>query len=623
MLIYKGPTEEFIEHNRYNRIAEIMDEAFLSVTGRHAGASEYASWQNSLTRVRDLIEIAGLKDNYIALEYSVPYNSQSRIDCLLFGKTSTTDNVYLIELKQWTKVEATEIEGNYVETYTGGNRRIVVHPSQQVKGYHNYLLDFVEEFQSSDPLELTSCAYCHNYSRSDASGLFNPVYHKIIEKFPVFCKEDLSKLATELMNKLSGGQGFEVFNRFMFSRIRPSKKLMDNVKDVIRNGKQYSLLNEQLVAKNLIWGKIRHGLKKNRKSVVIVRGGPGTGKSIIALNVLAEVAERNHTALFVCKSKPFREGLQKLVGGSARNLFINPYFLVPAKIKESGLDVVFVDEAHRLEQTNVHRYMRPEHKSDLPQVDQIIRAARTSVFFIDDKQSVRHLEIGNSEVIREAAARMNAGVDEVELVSQFRCMGSNDYLLWIESVLGFTEEKRMFQNTEKFDLRIFSSPVELYEELRNREQEKPVSARLVAGFCWPWSDPHPDGTLVKDVRIGDFAMPWETKGDQWAGNYPPWHQWAIAQKGFEQVGCIYTAQGFEFDYIGVIIGNDLIYDRETDSLKGDITATKDPVLKRDKVNFENYVRNIYRVLLTRGMKGCYVYIIDKETEMYFRNRING
>ncbi len=403
----------------------------------------------------------------------------------------------------------------------------------------------------------------------------------------------------------------------MNSRLKPSKKLMDNAKDVILNGKQYSLLNEQLVAKNLIWGKVRQGLKDSAKSVVIVRGGPGTGKSIIALNLLAEVAKRSLTSLFVCKSKPFREGLQKLVGGKAKNLFINPYFLVPAKVQESGLDVVFVDEAHRLEKKNTHRYMPPEHRSDLPQVDQIIRSAKTSVFFIDDKQSVRNLEIGHSSLILEAAERMGATVDEVELVSQFRCMGSNDYLLWLESALGFNDEKKILNTGSQFEFRIFDSPDALYSELKKKEKQKPGSSRLVAGFCWPWNNPGTDGSLVNDVKIGSFEMPWETKGDQYAGDYPPWHQWAIKEKGFEQVGCIYTAQGFEFDYIGVIIGPDIKFNSDTQSLVTDIDATRDPTLKRDKENFGSYVRNIYRVLMSRGMKGCYIYCTEKDVQSYF------
>ncbi len=155
---------------------------FYSFNGRHAGASEYVSWQNSLSRVRDLLEVAELKENYIALEYSVPYNMQSRIDCLLFGKGNGQQNIFLIELKQWSKVDATQIEGNYVETYTGGRNRIVAHPSQQVKGYHNYLLDFVEEFEKEPSLKLYSCAYCHNYSREDESGLFDNIYKKIYNR---------------------------------------------------------------------------------------------------------------------------------------------------------------------------------------------------------------------------------------------------------------------------------------------------------------------------------------------------------------------------------------------------------------------------------------------------------
>ncbi len=265
--------------------------------------------------------------------------------------------------------------------------------------------------------------------------------------------------------------------------------------------------------------------------------------------------------------------------------------------------------------------MRAADRSDMPMVDQLIRCAKTIVFFIDDKQRVRHQEIGNSVFIRDAASKFKASVEEVELLSQFRCMGSNNYLEWIESVLGYTDIKKTFKKSEIFDFRILSSPVELYSELKKKEEEKPNSARLVAGYCWPWHDPRPDGTLVNDVRIDNFEMPWETKGEHAVGEYPVWYQWAYKPNGFRQVGCIYTAQGFEFDYIGVIIGPDLKYNKETYSLYGDMSATKDPTLRRDPSNFETYMKNIYRVLLTRGMIGCYVYFVDKETEKYFRERM--
>ncbi len=324
MIIYSNSIEQFRQDVLYNRIADIMSEAFISSFGYKPQLSELLSFQNSLSRVKDIIEIAGIKDNHIALEYKVPYN-QSRIDCLLFGKDITgKDNILLIELKQWTSVKPLEIEGNYVETYTGGGMRVVPHPSQQVKGYHNYLLDFVEEFNKEPYLNLTSCSYCHNYSTSDRSGLFNPIYKNITAEFPIYCREDVTRLATKLKELLISGNGTEVFNRFMQSRISPSKKLLENVRNIIDNPAIFSLLNEQIVAKNLILGKIRRAKTKKDKSVIIVKGGPGTGKSLIALNIMAEVANQRNT-LLVSKSRPFRDGLQALVGSDARNAFVSPY----------------------------------------------------------------------------------------------------------------------------------------------------------------------------------------------------------------------------------------------------------------------------------------------------------
>lgn len=627
MLIYKGSTDEFIRDVRFNRIADIMEERYHAYTGRRASLSEYHSWQNSLTRVRDVIEIAELHDNMVELEYQVPYND-SRIDCLIFGKDGQgSSNVVLIELKQWEQVDATENEGNFVETFVGGNTRVVPHPSQQTEGYHNYLMNFVEEFENLPPIRLTSVSYCHNYSRPvDEAGLFAPQYKEVVRRFPVYCKEDVQALADCLKELLAAGHGTEIFNRFMQSRIRPGKKLLDHAHKLITNEKAFSLLNEQLVAKNLIVSKIRQADKQPGKSVVIIQGGPGTGKSVIALNLLAEAAGRGKTVSYACKSKSFLEGLKKMVGTHAGLLFNNLYRFVPNKVKENEYDLILVDEAHRIQEKANFQYTRKEDRTDMPQAEQLIRCARISVFFIDDLQPVRKQEVGNTYLIRQFALKLGAKVETVKLESQFRCMGSNDYLLWVESILGLDgqpgDEPRMFIDNSEFDFRIFNSPQELYDVIRQKESEKPNSARLVAGYCWPWSDPNPDGTLVKDVVIGDFAMPWEAKeGFRVEPDIPFWYQWAYHPGGINQVGCIYTAQGFEFEYIGVILGPDLKYDPSTDILITDITQTKDPTLRRDRKTFDQFVRNIYRVLLTRGLRGCYVYFVDKGVERYVRECI--
>jgi DUF2075 family protein/DNA replication protein DnaC len=601
-----------------------MSARFQERLGRLPGYGEFNSWQNSLSRVRDLIEVAELTDNMIALEYEVPYN-QSRIDCLLFGKgKDKVSNIVLIELKQWSSVKALEDEGNFVETYTGGADQVVAHPSQQAKGYDGYLKGFVSEFENPPPLILFSCAYCHNYNKEDGKGLFDPVYQSLINDFPVYTKEDVVALAHKIKELLASGDGFEIFNRFMRSPIRPSKKLLENVSKVVKNEAVFSLLNEQLVAKNLIWSKVKKADKKKVKSVIIVHGGPGTGKSVIAINLLAEAAQKGKKVFYGCKSKPFIEGLKKLVGKEGELLFSNLYRFLPNKMKENELDLLLVDEAHRIEKKSNFQYTKPEDKTDMPQIEQLIRCTKTSVFFIDDKQNVRSQEIGSSKLIKDAIKEFDCELSETTLYTQYRCMGSNDYLLWLESVLGYTEEKRMLWKNEIFDFQIFDSPQAIYEKLKEKEQEKPNSARMVAGFCWPWSKELDDnGELVKDVRIGDFAMPWETHGEisKTPKGYVKWYEWAYRPEGFKQVGCIYTAQGFEFDYVGVIIGNDLIYDAKTNSLKADIKATRDPRLKRGKENFEAHVKNIYRTLLTRGMKGCYVYFVNKDVEKYFKLQI--
>src|SRR5512133_524257 len=450
MLIYQAPSDTFIDDDRENTISDIMSGNYKARLGKEPGVPEFVSWQNSLSRVRDLLEIGQIKDTFVALEYEVPYN-QNRLDCLLFGKgKDDISNVVLIELKQWSQVKALEEEGNFVETYTGGRERIVPHPSQQVKGYHNYMKGFVEEFEKEPTLSLFSCAYCHNYSRQDGKGLYDPIYKKLIGEFPLFTKDDTKALGEKIRELLQAGNGFEIFNRFMQSRLHPSKKLLDNVQKIIKNDVVFSLLNEQLVAKNLIWARCRQAARTKEKSVIIVHGGPGTGKSVIALNILAEAALQKKNVLYGCKSKPFTSGLQKLVGRGGEVMFSNLFRFVPSRVQENELDILLIDEAHRVEKTSNHQYTKAADRSDMPQMDQLIRCAKTTVFFIDDRQNVRSSEVGSSNLIREAALKYNAGVHEVTLETQYRCMASNDYLLWLESALGYSKEKIVFKKNDQF-----------------------------------------------------------------------------------------------------------------------------------------------------------------------------
>jgi hypothetical protein len=254
----------------------------------------------------------------------------------------------------------------------------------------------------------------------------------------------------------------------------------------------------------------------------------------------------------------------------------------------------------------------------------LIGAARLSVFFIDDHQAVRPGEVGSSTLIREAAAARDATYREVELQTQFRCAGSDEYVDWIDQLLEIRKTGRLrLGERTGFDFEIVADPFALDAAVRSRAAEG-YSARLAAGFCWKWSDPAPDGTLVDDVVIGDFARPWNAKPDaaRLKKGIPKASFWASDPGGLDQVGCIYTAQGFEFDYIGVIFGRDLRYDPGTASWAGEPAASHDHVVRtRSGARFTDNVKNAYRVLLTRGMRGCYVFFADAATRAYVASRL--
>ena len=657
-ILYQASQSQFIRDVERNYVSQKMRHA-AEQAGIHSAENEIASWENNAPHVSRLLTQCGAKDSYVTFEFLVPF-SRKRIDCMIYGTgDDNSENVIHIELKQWSNktVGLAESDGNFttdestsrqqddvifnVEAFTGHANRIVAHPSQQVKGYQGYLSNFIEVF-SNHEVELTGLAYCYNYTKNDASKpscLFDEKYATLLEQFPTYAKDQFDDLTGKLTRLLRKGAGISIFNKVMQSPIRPSKKLLNEVSTMIESGdiSAFSLIEDQIVARNIIINKIREmraNSSRNKKNVIIVNGGPGTGKTVIALHILAELAKlsNNGNGLnvhYATKSKPLLEGVRAQLSTTSRMLFSNVTSFVPSSSDENSVDVLLVDEAHRIQKNANNQYTKAENRTDLSQIDTIIRAAKITVFFIDDRQAIRGVEIGSASMIREAAERWNASVEECELKSQFRCNGSDNYLNWLEQVL-YNKQVTSHFDTEDFDLRIMDSPQKMYESLVEQNTVPGQTARLMAGFCWPWSTNVVNGDLVKDVKIGTFAMPWETndKVDRRSlrVSYPRWYEWAYKPEGIKQVGCIYTSQGYEFDYAGVIIGPDLKYDPVEDKIITDKSACKDPVLKRTQkeatMTFDDYVRNIYRVLMSRGMKGCYLYVCDKELRKYLKELIN-
>jgi DUF2075 family protein len=659
-VLYQAPQAQFISDVERKFVAPKM-RITAEQAGIHSAENEIASWENNAPHIARLLTQCSANDCYVTFEFLVPF-SRKRIDCMIYGTgEDNSENVIHIELKQWSNksVGVADSDGNFtaddvanrqpddvifnVEAFTGHANRIVAHPSQQVKGYQGYLSNFIEVF-SNHEVSLTGLAYCYNYTKNDTknpSCLYDDKYASLLAQFPTYAKDQFDELTLKLTGLLKKGEGLSIFNKVIDSPIRPSKKLLNEVSSMIEDGdtSAFALIDDQIVARNMILDKIRKMFhSKNgdyKKNVIIVKGGPGTGKTVIALHLMAELSKFTNgnnglNVQYATKSKPLLEGVRYQIRPGARVMFHNVLNYIPNLVKENSVDVLLVDEAHRIQKTPNHQYTKPENRTDLPQVDAIIRSAKVTVFFIDDKQAIRGVEIGSTSLIKEAAVRFGAHVEECELTAQFRCNGCDDYMKWLDRIL-YNEPITSAFNLNEFDLRIFDDIKEMYNRLVEQNNKEDQDARLMAGFCWPWSTNVVDGDLVKDVQIGDFAMPWETSDRvpyaKLTKKYPKWFEWAYKPLGIEQVGCIYTAQGFEFSYAGVIIGPDLKYDKKTGKVITDKNACKDPVLKRNvkeaNMTFDDYVRNIYRVLMSRGMKGCFLYICDENLRNYMKQLLAG
>ena len=614
MILYEGKIEQFNEDVMQNAIADRAAEKYKAHYNRNPAEPEYRSWAISLAILNNSFNYASLKDNHVLIEYELPYSSQ-RIDVMLFGKNSDNkDNVVILELKQWSNnnVYESNSEGNIVVDY-GAFQKEQPHPSLQVQGYYFYLKDFISIFNDKDAPVLSASTYAHNYSKNGNGVLLLDQFSDLRKKFPLHTKEDAVELAGYLKDRLGGGGGQLIYERFVGSPIGPTKKLLDHTSKMINKQQIFNLIDEQITAYNAIMHKAKELTKTKRKSVVIVKGGPGTGKSVIALEVMGELLRKGKKVIHATGSSAFTNTLRKIVGIRARPLF--KFFNSFMDVKPNSFDVLVCDEAHRIRETSVNRYTPKSIRTDLPQIDELLSVAKLNIFFMDEFQIVRPNEIGSVALIKDSAHRFSVNdedIAEFELSTQFRCSGSDAYLQWLDLILDI-RETHIDEFDNKMEFRIFENPITMMNEIRKRNQEKSNSARITAGFCWPWSKPNPDGSLVNDVIIGDFEMPWEKKDEFW--------KWATDDSGMEQVGTVYTAQGFEFDYIAVIFGNDLVYDMTQNKWIALSKNSFDTQVKRGNPKLVDHLKHVYRVLLSRAHKGVYVYFMDKDTEKYFRTNL--
>ena len=593
---------------------KVRNEVKLKL-GHNVGESEYASWRNSLGNAMyhalNTSEIPG--DSGVAIEYRV--NGRAfRIDFMLSGKNNSgKESLVIIELKQWTDIEFSDLS-EHVRTYVGGGIKDKPHPSYQAWSYLSHLKMY-NEYIYETGVEVNACAYLHNCN--DQTVVNASRYEEVLREVPVFIKGQGSELRSMISSNIKEGTGTGLLERIDEAVIRPSQQLADAVGSMLKGHDEFVLLDEQKTTLEKIVKATNDSLT-GQKRVLIINGGPGTGKSVISINALARLTGQRLNARYVTPNAApravFESKLKKIFAkADLRSLFSGSGSFTETSAE--SFDALIVDEAHRLKMKSGMFKNLGEN-----QVKEIIKSAHTSVFFIDEAQKVTWSDVGEISMIEEQAGLAGAIVERLELTSQFRCGGSDDYMAWLDETLGVHADTAHYFSLDKFDFQIFDSPVELHNVIKEKNKINNKS-RVVAGYCWDWiSQKKPE---LSDITINEFGYraTWNLTSDG--------SEWIISPKSVEEVGCIHTCQGLEVDYIGVIIGRDLIAvdgvlktDPSARAKTDKSLAGYKKELKEDPVSAEikadEIIRNTYRTLMSRGMKGCYVYFVDPATAEHFK-----
>lgn len=618
MIVYQASKSQFLQHALREDIEDIVSRQFRSAMGHGVAAAEIRAWKHSLLEMAKVLQDEEIPpDAGVAIEYQLPQSSK-RIDFVITGEDAAArTKVVIVELKQWSESRRSEKDA-IVWARRGGRAGETEgpHPSYQAWSYAAYLEDFNGAVQEGE-MALRPCAYLHNHPRD--GEIDHPHYSEHIARAPLFLARERARLQAFIREHVRHGDRRGALYTIEQGRIRPSKMLADAVVGLLQGKPEFVLLDDQKVAYETILQADARAA--TRKQVVIVQGGPGTGKSVVAINLLGALISRKRNARYVSKNAAPRAVYEaKLAGTFTRTRIGNLFSGSGAFVNDEPdtYDTLVVDEAHRLnEKSGLFRNLGDN------QIRELIRSARCTVFFIDDDQRVTVHDIGHTEELRARAREFDAAVTELELSSQFRCNGADGYLAWLDNTLDIRPTANTTLDTAEFDFRVFDSPSELHDliDLKNRTNNR---SRVVAGYCWTWPSKRDPQAWDIELPAFGYRRRWNLDKD---GSL-----WIVTPGSVEQVGCVHTCQGLELDYVGVIIGPDLVYrearivtdatkrapsDQSVKGLKG--MSKDDPDRARQLA--DTIVKNTYRTLMTRGMKGCYVYCTDAPLAAYLRSRL--
>ncbi len=622
MLIYENTKSEFIKDVDMEVLTEKIYDEFKEKIGR-TSKNEIRSWDNSLFYMYRVLNDMEIPDNSgVAIEYVIPSTSK-RVDFIISGYNEENENsAVIVELKQWEKAEEVIGKDGIIKTYLGGGIRETTHPSYQAWSYGVHIEDYNEAVQEEN-IKIKPCAYLHNYIKTNPDALTSDTYKDYLDKAPAFVKGEVDLLRDFIKKNIKYGDNRETIYKIENGIIKPSKSLQDALLNMLKGNKEFMMLDDQKIVYESAKELALKSFKDEKKRVLIVKGGPGTGKSVVAVNLLVDLTANDLVCQYVTKNAAPREIYSAKLSGSMKKSRITNLFKSSGaytEVSNNEYDALIVDESHRLnEKLGMFKNLGEN------QIKEIIKGSKFSIFFIDESQRVHIDDYGSIDEIIRFSNELEAEYEIMELKSQFRCNGSDGYIAWLDDVLGIRKTANYDGFDFKYDIRVIDNPNDLRDMIFEKNEINNKS-RMLAGYCWNWEKKTRDKSEVPDIIIDkyNFGMSWNL------GNTSTW---AIDKNSVNEVGCIHTSQGLEFDYVGVIVGKDLRYENgkvitdyteraKTDrSLFGIKKMFKENPEKAEKLSDE-IIRNTYRTLMSRGQKGCYIFFEDIPLREYFKSRLN-
>jgi DUF2075 family protein len=616
LIIYQGTKSGFLQDTDNRDIEDVVARAYLARTGRYVPNAEIRSWRESLGQMAKVLRDESMPDDMgVGIEYGIPQTAK-RIDFILSGRDADDrPHLIVVELKQWSTARISEKDGLVIAQRGGAKETEGAHPCYQAWSYAALLEGFNEAVYDSN-VALRPCAYLHNYIEDGVIN--NEHYAPYIEKAPLFLRgeEERRRLRDFIKQHVKRGDRAELLFKIDNGRIRPSRMLADSLAKMLKGNQEFVLVDDQKVAYETSLALAR-AASPDSKQVAIIKGGPGTGKSVVAVNLLVALTKLGLLTKYVSKNAAPRSVYKERLRGNARQAVIDNLFSGSSAFVNTDantFDALIVDEAHRL-----NRYSGLYGNLGENQVKEVIASAKCTILFVDDDQVVTLADIGHSSELERWAAELGARVTHLGLASQFRCGGSDGYLAWLDRILGIHDTATADLDSDTFDFRIVDSPMELHALIAEKNSVNNKS-RVVAGYCWDWKSRRDPEAFDIVLANGEYQRQWNLDSDS--------SLWLIAPRSIDQVGCIHTCQGLELDYVGVIVGPDLLVrdgrlvtvpenrSRQDRSIRGYKRLLQvDPVATRSRL--DRIIRNTYRTLMTRGMKGCYVFCVDDETRDYF------